>query len=306
MRTTSTFLALAALLLPGPVAAQQQDPELLFYRGYYVEVELQQPDDALALYRQALAAAPESRIAGLAARRAIALLKKQGDDTAAEALAKQHADVLAETVPVGINDRFLDPHADVQELVRMFESESREIFAHRHDIADLLHLQNGEAVADIGAGTGFFSNLFAREVGPEGKVYAVEIGDALVAHLKQLKQSMNLSQMEVVHSKATSSELPEDSIDVAFICDVYHHFSDPLPTMRSIFDAMHPGGRLFVVEFERVPGKSRPWLLEHVRAGKDTFTKEIEAAGFELVKEEPAPWLSENYILHFEKPSKAR
>ena len=71
--------------------------------------------------------------------------------------------------------------------------------------------------------------------------------------------------------------------------------------MTSLYRAMRPGGQLFVIDFERIPGVSRQWLLEHVRAGKEVFQAEIEAAGFVLVRQEKVDFLKENYLLHFEK-----
>ncbi len=95
--------------------------------------------------------------------------------------------------------------------------------------------------------------------------------------------------------------LPPRSIDIAFICDVYHHFEYPAESLSTIHQAMVPGGRLIVVDFERIPGVSRPWILGHVRAGKEVFRAEIAAAGFEFVEEIEIPRLQENYFLVFKR-----
>ena len=89
------------------------------------------------------------------------------------------------------------------------------------------------------------------------------------------------------------------SIDVAFICDVYHHFEYPSDSLASIWNALRPGGRLVVVDFIRIPGVSRPFVLGHVRAGEEVVTREIQEAGFEKIGEDR--FLQENYILHFRK-----
>jgi predicted methyltransferase len=99
----------------------------------------------------------------------------------------------------------------------------------------------------------------------------------------------------------TSATLPPESIDVAFVCDTYHHFEYPDQTMASIHRALAPGGRLLVVDFERIPGKSRKWILGHMRAGKEVFRAEIEAAGFVFVDEVAIPGFEENYLLEFRK-----
>ena len=95
--------------------------------------------------------------------------------------------------------------------------------------------------------------------------------------------------------------LPPASIDLAYICDTYHHFEQPIATMKSILSALRPGGRLVVLDFERIPGVTRPWLLEHVRAGKETFRAEIETAGFVVDEEVDVAGLSDNYFLRFRK-----
>jgi ubiquinone/menaquinone biosynthesis C-methylase UbiE len=111
-----------------------------------------------------------------------------------------------------------------------------------------------------------------------------------------------LESVRVVRSNAHSVELPVDSIDVAFVCDVYHHFEYPKAMLASLRSALRPGGALIVVDFERIPGTTRNWVIEHVRAGKPEFIGEIERAGFELEQEISVEGLSENYMLRFRAP----
>jgi len=105
-----------------------------------------------------------------------------------------------------------------------------------------------------------------------------------------------------VEGTARSVELPPDSVDIAFICDVYHHFEYPPDTLSSLMSAIRPGGSLVVIDFKRIPGESQEFILEHVRAGQEVFTKEIETAGFALRDEIVLDGLEDNYILRFERP----
>jgi ubiquinone/menaquinone biosynthesis C-methylase UbiE len=203
------------------------------------------------------------------------------------------------SVKPGINDAFKDP--DVKKFQETFEGESREIFAARGKILAACKLTPGLAVADVGAGTGLFTRLFAKEVGPKGKVYAVDIADKFLDHIKKTCKEAKLGIVETVKCSATSCELPEKSIDVAFICDTYHHFEFPLKTMASISKALRPGGRVVVVDFHRIPGKSREWVLGHVRAPQEVVVKEIVESGFKLAGQEKIAELKENYFLRFEK-----
>jgi predicted methyltransferase len=72
--------------------------------------------------------------------------------------------------------------------------------------------------------------------------------------------------------------------------------------LGSIFRALRPGGILVVVDFERIPGTSREWVLEHVRADKQTVRGEIESAGFRFIDEPRVPGLEENYLMRFQRP----
>jgi SAM-dependent methyltransferase len=97
-------------------------------------------------------------------------------------------------------------------------------------------------------------------------------------------------------------KLPNASIDVALVSDTYHHFEYPVSMLSSLYDALRSGGQLAVIDFERIPGVSRKWVLDHVRVGKKVVVAEIEAAGFELVEEIPVSGLVENYMLRFQRP----
>ena len=88
---------------------------------------------------------------------------------------------------------------------------------------------------------------------------------------------------------------------MVFICDTYHHFEYPMSSLSGIHRALRPGGEIILVDFNRVPGQSSEFFLEHVRAGQEVFAKEIEAAGFELVKQHNVPYLKDNYVLRFRK-----
>lgn len=200
----------------------------------------------------------------------------------------------------GANAPFLSPDLDVQKFVETFEGESREIAAQRQGIALYLGLQPGMAVADIGAGTGLFMEELAHGVGPTGKVYAVDLAPGFVAHLRERAAKAQLKQVQVVQCSDHSTELPAASIDVAFVCDTFHHLEYPAAVLASLRSALKPGGLLVVVDFERRPD-SRAWVLEHVRCGSEQVIAEIEAAGFRLVDQPAVAGLAENYLLRFRK-----
>jgi ubiquinone/menaquinone biosynthesis C-methylase UbiE len=207
----------------------------------------------------------------------------------------------SQSVKPGINKEFLSRELDVDQFMKRFEVESREVYANRQALTKLLEIQPGMAIADIGSGTGAYLNLFAEGVGEQGKVYAVDLAPNFLAHLKERVHQAGWKHVEVVECDEKQVGLGANLLDRAYICDTYHHFEYPMSTMTSLHKAMKKGGMLVVVDFDREPGKSREWILTHVRAGKLDFRAEIEAAGFEFIDEPRLEALEENYVMRFRK-----
>lgn len=203
------------------------------------------------------------------------------------------------SVRPGINDNFKNPNA--KQFVERFETESREVFAKRQEIADACPIKPGQTVADIGAGTGLFTRIFSEKVGPEGKVIAVDIAKNFLEHIEKVSGDLGQKNVSTQLCTADSTGLTANTVDVAYICDVYHHFEFPEKSMKSLFNAMKPGGKVVLVEFHRIEGKSSEFSLNHVRAGQEVFEAEIARVGFKKVKEVP-DLLKENYMVIFEKP----
>ncbi len=201
------------------------------------------------------------------------------------------------SVNPGINDSFQDPNP--KSFVERFEKEGREVYDNREAIVKKVGLKPGMVVADVGAGTGLFTRLLAPGVGPEGKVYAVDIAKTFVNHTVMSARARGLKQVEGIVCDPDDVKLPAGSVDVVFICDTYHHFEFPQKTMRSILKALKPDGRIYLLDFERIEGVSSDWILGHVRAGKDVVIGEIESVGFEL--EESFDLFEENYFVKFRK-----
>lgn len=205
--------------------------------------------------------------------------------------------------PENINDSYREPN--IKTCLGRLETESREIYSERERIVKDLGIKPGMAVADIGSGTGFFTFLFAKQAGAKGRVYAVDIAKDLTERIDKLAAEQDLKNIKTVVCPEDSVNLSKNSVDLAFICDTYHHFEHPKETMTSLYRAMRPGGELVVIDFYRIEGKTREWVFGHVRAGKKTFTKEIESVGFELIDDgKKIDYLEENYVIRFRKHRK--
>ncbi len=200
-----------------------------------------------------------------------------------------------------INSRFLDPELDVDQWIERFEVESREVYAARDEVLRATGIQAGSRVADIGAGTGLYTRLFAGAAGLDGWVYAVEISPRFLEHINQWANEVDADNVTAILGRTDDISLPVDSVDLVFVCDTYHHFEAVVPMLASIRRALAPDGVLVLIDFEKIPGESSPFIMDHVRAGKEVFRAEIEAEGFAFVEEVEIAGFEENYFLKFKR-----
>lgn len=164
----------------------------------------------------------------------------------------------------------------------------------------------GDTVIDVGAGTGLLLSALNAAVGADGKVLAVDIAPKFISFMKERIAREDLQRVEVSQCSDTSVGLPPGvCAKSALLCDVYHHFVYPKTFMRSLAEAMDNDGHVVVIDFHRDPSKmtmhAPQWALDHIRAGREEFQAEIEAAGFKLVAQPDIPSLTENYCMVFAK-----
>lgn len=153
----------------------------------------------------------------------------------------------------------------------------------------LLGLKPGMSVADVGAGSGYYTELLARAVGKEGKVFATDIQPGMVDLLKKRVKSRNLSQVEPILAQPGSAGLPAGCCDVVLMVDVYHELSDPQTVLRQLRSSLKPGGRLVLLEF-RKEDPSVPIREEHKMSIAEARL-ELEAEGYRFDGALPGlPW----------------
>lgn len=201
------------------------------------------------------------------------------------------------SVRPGINRAYADPRIEIWQ--QRFERPGREVYDRRFDIVDATGVQPGMTVADIGAGTGLFTWLFSDRVGPIGTVYAVDISEGFIENIDRQARATGRDNVIAVKNSPRDAALPKGSVDIAFVCDTYHHFEYPISMLASVRDALRDGGELVIVDFRKIPGLSSPWVMGHVRANRDAVVAEIENAGFGLRGE--SDLLRTNYMLRFVK-----
>lgn len=207
------------------------------------------------------------------------------------------ANVGEQNVNPGVNRHYMG--TTFQEWVGVFERDEREVYNQRHAVVKALQLRPASDIADIGAGTGFYSLLFAKAVGATGNVFAVDITEDFIFNINRRAKEQNLKNIHAVLSNQKDMLLAPQSIDLAFVCATYHHFEYPQTMLASIHNALRPGGKLVIIDFRRQVELSSEWVMSHVRSDKQAVIKEIEHAGFQFESE--SNLLKSNYFLWFVK-----
>lgn len=177
-------------------------------------------------------------------------------------------------------------------------------------LAQILELRPGSSVADVGAGSGEVSLALAKFVEPNGKVYATEISPKLLDKIRRASQRANAINIVAVAGKEHDTGLPLNSCDAIFLREVYHHLTDPVGMDRSLYQAIRPGGRLAIIDFEpsQRPGEPVPPGVPANRGGHGAPMKIVKAeltkAGFEFVRtvDWPISATIRHYCMLFRKP----
>ena len=166
-------------------------------------------------------------------------------------------------------------------------------------LVDLMDLRPGDVVADIGAGTGYFSFRIAAKV-PAGKVLAVDIQPEMLELLKRAADARGVKNVEPVLGKIDDPNLPESAVDAALMVDAYHEFDHPREMMLGIVRGLKPGGRVVLVEYRgedpNVPIKPLHKMTEA------QAKKEMAAVGLEHVK--TLRDLPRQHVMIFRKPAR--
>jgi ubiquinone/menaquinone biosynthesis C-methylase UbiE len=162
---------------------------------------------------------------------------------------------------------------------------------------DVLKIEKGSTVADIGAGSGYMTVKLAKKVGPQGRVYANDIQPAMLELLNKRITKSKIGNVSVVLGMQDDPRLPVETLDLVLMVDVYHELSQPQLMLRHIRASLKPGGRLVLLEY-RKEDPSIPIKPEHKMSVADAKL-EVEAEGFKLTKTNED--LPRQHILMFTK-----
>ena len=181
---------------------------------------------------------------------------------------------------------------DAQQWARVFDDPERDAWQKPHEVIQALALKPDALVADIGAGTGYFSVRLAHMV-PQGRVYGVDTEQAMVKHLAERAKGAKLANVSALLGAPDDPRLPE-KVDLILLVDVYHHIEERSRYFRRLRDTLKPGGRVAIIDFRRDSPTGPPVAA---RIAPETVRAELASAGFELSQE--LGFLTNQYFLVF-------
>jgi ubiquinone/menaquinone biosynthesis C-methylase UbiE len=173
---------------------------------------------------------------------------------------------------------------DVEHWVSVFDDPARDAWQKPAAVVTALQLRPGMRVADLGAGTGYFSRYLAAAVGESGTVFAVDTEPHLVVHLRERAEREHLSNLVPILASADTPRLPAGCVDLVLIVDTVHHIDDRINYLRRLQGVLTPDGRVVVVDFKKqadIPVGPPP---EH-RLARAQVVEEFTSAGYRLVGE---------------------
>lgn len=194
---------------------------------------------------------------------------------------------------------YMDPNCDTNAWNAGLEHPDKDIVKYKQNIFDALPLKSGDYVADVGAGTGAFEKGLSEKVGPNGKVFAIDIAPAFIPYMQNRFVKENLKNVEVVQGHTDKTTLSKNAVDLVFIVDTFHHFDQIQKMVNDFHHITKEKGYLVIVDFRTGPN-ARPWVNDHVKISHQEIIDHVAAGGFEFLREEKIPFI-ESFQLTFQK-----
>ena len=187
---------------------------------------------------------------------------------------------------------------DIRQYLEHLDSPERDKDQQPERVVEALALKPGMSVADIGAGSGYFTRRFVKAVTETGRVYAVDVEAEMLDYAKDSIARMQMpSRVEFILAQPDNPRLPAQSVDVIFLCNVYHHLDDRSAYFSNIRPALRPGGRIAIVDFYHDARSGNVGFPRQHLVSRDTVVEEMADAGFRLTREHE--FLPRQYFLEF-------
>jgi len=186
-------------------------------------------------------------------------------------------------------------HQDPRSYIAMLDDPARDAYQKPHEVITALKLKEGEVIADIGAGSGYFTFRLARHVGNAGRVYAVDVSPDMIVHLNRRIRDLQLKNVVSVLAAPDDPLLADASVDRFFFCDTWHHIENHDRYLALMKKMLKPGGQIVMVDFKKAQTPMGPPM--GMRIDRVDLVKELEKNGFRLEGEHT--FLPYQYFLVF-------
>jgi arsenite methyltransferase len=186
-------------------------------------------------------------------------------------------------------------HKDPKAYIAMLDDPARDSYQKPHEVITALNLKEGEAIADIGAGSGYFTLRLANHVGGAGRVYAVDASPEMIVHLNRRIRDLRLTNVITMLTAPDDPLLAHSSIDRFFICDTWHHIENHDRYLALLKKTLKPGGQVVMIDFKKTNTPVGP--PQEMRIDREDLMKEMEKNGFHLAVEHT--FLPYQYFLVF-------
>ena len=186
-------------------------------------------------------------------------------------------------------------HRDPKAYIGALEDPKRDAYQKPHEVIHALGLKPGEVIADIGAGSGYFTFHLARHVGEKGKVYAVDISPDMILHINRRIREAKATNVVSVLAEPADPLLPDQSVNRFFICDVWHHVESQTKYLSLMKKMLKPGGEIVMIDFHKKELPFGPPL--QMKIAREDLINQMETNGFRLTKEHT--FLPHQYFLVF-------
>ena len=165
-------------------------------------------------------------------------------------------------------------------------------------VVDALELKPGMHVADLGAGSGYFTRRFVEAVGETGKVYVIDVEPEALKYVEESLIRMHRRfEAEFILARPDNPKIPVESVDLIFVCDTYHHLEDRADYFRNVKTSLKPGGRIALIDFYHDERSGDPGFPKRHLVPREKVIEEMTTAGYRLAKEHR--FLPKQYFLEF-------